>query len=201
MLPPTEIYENFYYYLNAYNSWDFGIIYFEPKCKNRCSIYLYLPWKIFQYNSIDSPVATLWPHHLWPVSCLTGLLINTLTAGIVILTPLTVQTGELWLGGRPASQSITALLTTNDQFLLLSIIACIRLIARHDKMVRLSPFLDTQLVTGVLGCCTGVSREEMTYRLRTDSYEYDVKPQYFSDRNWLGFSFHLWPFGTTLANW
>ena len=93
------------------------------------------------------------------------------------------------MAGWQASQSITALLTTNDQFLLLSIIACIRLIARHDKMVRLSPFLDTQLVTGVLGCCTGVSREEMTYRLRTDSY--DLKPQYFSDRHWLRFSFHF----------
>ena len=29
----------------------------------------------------------------------------------------------------------------------------------------------------------------MTYRLRTDSY--DLKPQYFSDRLWLGFSFHF----------
>ena len=62
---------------------------------NKYPIHLYFSFKIFQYNSIDSPVATLWLHHIRPVSCLTELLINTLTARIVILTPLTVQTREL----------------------------------------------------------------------------------------------------------
>ena len=90
-------------------------------------------------------------------------------------------------------QAIT-LLTTNYQFLQLSIITCTY--DWYPDMIRWWDYLHPQIPSWLPRCSTGVTREEMTYRLRTDSY--DLKPPNFSDRHWLGFSFHFDHLATSL---
>ena len=72
-------------------------------------------------------------------------------------------------------------------------------------MIRWSDYLQPRYSAGYLGALLyvvldGVSREEMTYTTDYEQIGYDLKPQYFSDRNWLGFFVQFQPFGNILAN-